>query len=298
MADDLFPGFRAETLPGDGADIFCRIGGSGPPVLFLHGFPQSHMMWHRVAPELARRFTCVFADLRGYGRSSPAASETPDAYSKRAMGGDMAALMRRLGFDRFSLVGHDRGGRVSYRLALDRPEILDRVAVLDILPTFEYWQRMDRNFGLKIYHWLFLAQPYPLPERLIGAEPDFYLERKMSSWGKAGDLSAFDPRAIADYRENFRNPARLHAMCEDYRAGAAVDYDHDAVDRQAGKRIAAPLLVLWGSGGVAPAARSPLETWRGWADDVRGEAVDSGHYLPEENPADTLAALLPFLLGD
>lgn len=295
---DLFPGFTAQIVPGDGVDIFCRVGGSGPPLLFLHGFPQTHMMWHRVAPELAKHFTCVFADLRGYGSSSQPRDMRPDAFSKRAMAGDMVAVMRHLGHERFALAGHDRGGRCSYRLALDHPAALSRLAVLDITPTFDYWQRLDRRFGLSIYHWLFLAQPAPLPETLIGAAPDFFIEHKMMAWSRDGKDAGFDPVAFESYRRNVREPERLHAMCEDYRAGAGVDVDHDIVDREAGRRIKVPLLVLWGTGGVAPTGDTPVETWREWADDVRGVPIDSGHYLPEENPRQVLDALIPFLRAD
>lgn len=296
--DDLFPGFRTETLPGDGADIFCRIGGKGPPVLFLHGFPQTHILWHKMAGELARHFTCIFADLRGYGDSSPASVKGPLAYSKRAMGADMVALMRRLGHKHFSLVGHDRGGRVAYRLALDAPSLVERVAMLDILPTYEYWQKLDRRFGLSIYHWMFLAQPFPLPETLIDGAPDFFLETKLAAWGKTRDLSFFDAAAFAAYRRQIRDPARVHAMCEDYRAGAGIDYEQDAADREAGKRIEVPALVLWGAGGLTPTGETPLHVWQRWASNVRGMGIDSGHYLPEENPPDTLAALIPFLKGE
>jgi haloacetate dehalogenase len=205
--------------------------------------------------------------------------------------------MRGLGHERFALVGHDRGGRCSYRLALDHPGTLARLAVLDITPTFDYWRRLDRRFGLSIYHWMFLAQPYPLPETLIGAAPDFFLEHKMSTWGRDGHVRLFDPVAFESYRSNVRDPERLHAMCEDYRAGASVDVDHDIVDREARKRIAVPLLVLWGTGGAAPTGDTPVETWREWADDVRGVPIDSGHYLPEENPRQVLDALIPFLKG-
>lgn len=296
---ELFPGFRAERVAGDGAEIFCRIGGSGPPLLLLHGYPQTHAMWHPIAGQLAEQFTVVAADLRGYGQSSaPEGNGGYSTYSKRTMAADMIAVMRNLGFPRFALVGHDRGARVGYRLALDHPEALTRLAVLDILPTIEYWERMDWRYGMKIYHWLFLAQPHPLPERLIAGDPSFYLDHTIASWTRAGDLSAFDPRALAHYRTSFCQAARIHAACEDYRAGATVDMAQDTADRDAGKRIAVPVCVLYGDIGIASSAATPLDTWRLWAEDVRGDGIASGHFLVEENPDATLAALLPFLAED
>jgi haloacetate dehalogenase len=298
MSEDLFPGFESLTIEGDGARIFCRIGGSGPPVLLLHGFPESHLMWHRVAPAIAREFTVIVADLRGYGESTIPPSNPDDlAYSKRKMASDFVAVMKLLGHDRFSIVGHDRGGRVAYRLAFDRPDIVDRLAVLDILPTWNYWQRLDRREGLRIYHWMFLAQPHPLPETLIGGASDAFLEQTLTNWTAARTLNAFDAIALSRYRAQLRDPERRRALCDDYRAGAGPDVDHDEADRTAGRRIMAPLLVLWGSAGIARGSASPLTVWKDWAIDVRGEAIDSGHFLPEENPSATLAALLPFLRG-
>jgi haloacetate dehalogenase len=293
---DLYPGFASHFVSTSVGKIFARQGGSGPPLLLLHGYPQTNVMYHRVAPALARNFTLVIADLVGYGWSSvPTADADHAPYTKRAMAALMIEVMEALGFVRFHLAGHDRGGRVAYRLALDHPGRVDRLAVLDILPTYDYWQRLNRQYGLTIYHWLFLAQPEPLPERLIAGSPTFYLDHTLASWTKAKDLSGFDPRALAHYRAAFADPTRIHACCEDYRAGAYADFDHDAADRAAGKRITAPLLALWGGGGVAAAAAStPLDTWRQWANDVRGAPIDAGHFLVEENPAATVAALADF----
>lgn len=298
--DDLFPGFTAGISRGEGVDIFCRIGGGeGPPLLLLHGYPQTHAMWHTVAGELSRHFTVVVPDLRGYGRSSaPEGDEAHHLYSKRAMAADMVAVMAGLGHDSFMVAGHDRGGRVGYRMALDHPDKVRRLAVLDILPTYDYWQNMDWRNGMAIYHWLFLAQPKPLPERLISGAPDFYLDHTLASWTARKDLSAFDARALADYRASFAQPARQHAACEDYRAGATIDMTHDTADREAGRKIACPLLTLYGNGGLAQKTATPVETWSRWAHDVRGQGVDAGHFLVEEAPAATLAALLPFLLGE
>lgn len=295
---DLFPGFRGEAVPGERETIFCRIGGEGPPLLLLHGFPQSHAMWHGPAVDLARDFTVIAADLPGYGQSSiPDLAANPEGYSKRAMAREIRAAMARLGHERFALAGHDRGGRVAYRMAFDSPEALTRVAVLDILPTWEYWDRLDRAFGLKIYHWMFLAQPAPLPERMIGADPDFFMEHKFGAWALGGKPLPFAPEAFAAYRAQMRDPARVAAMCNDYRAGAGIDVAHDAADRAAGRKIAVPLLALWGTGGTAPTGEAPLDCWREWASDVRGQGLSCGHYLPEEAPAATSAALKAFFKG-
>jgi haloacetate dehalogenase len=287
----MFEGFRREIVEIGDVAICARHGGSGPPVLLLHGHPQTHVMWHHVAPRLAERHTVVCADLRGYGDSSKLPTTADHGpYSKRAMGRDMIELMPALGHDRFAVVGHDRGGRCGYRMALDRPDRVEALAVLDIIPTGEAFRRADMSFGLGYWHWFFLAQPHPFPERVIGADPDaFYFP---------GDRSVHDPAAFAEYQRCFSDPATIHAMCEDYRAGASIDTALDLADRGAGKRIQCPVLVLWGAGGALPRWYDVLEVWRGWADDLRGHALDCGHYLPEEAPEDTLAALQTFLGAD
>jgi haloacetate dehalogenase len=273
--------------------LHARIGGDGPPLVLLHGYPQSHLMWRKLAPELARRFTVVVPDLRGYGASSAAPSKAGELYSKRVMGEDVAQLMRNLGFPRFSIAGHDRGGRVAYRLALDHPENIEKIAVLDIVPTAVMWRGMDATRAMQVYHWVFLAQPDPLPETLIGASPQPYLDATLASWTAAKSLDCFEP-ALPHYRAAFADPQRIHAMCEDYRAGATLDRAADEADFAAGRKIEPPLLALWGEAGIPAAGSSPLEVWKDWAKDVRGSAIKAGHFLPEEAPEATLRALQNF----
>jgi haloacetate dehalogenase len=276
-------------------------GGGGPPVLLLHGFPQSHVMWHRIAPELAREHTVVAADLRGYGESGrPDAGPDHAGYSFRAMAADQVALMAALGFDRFAVVGHDRGARVTHRMALDHPDRIERLALLDILPTAYVFAHVDRRLAMAYYHWFFLAQPFDLPERLIGADPLYYLHRSLGSWGSG--LDAHEPEALRAYERAFADPDARHAMIEDYRAGASIDLELDEASAAAGQRIAAPCLVLWGERGVVGGnPTEPLDVWRPLADDpglVTGGVIrGAGHFLAEENHADTLAALQEFLRG-
>lgn len=298
MQDDLFPGFRAEDIDCGGVTVHCRVGGDGPPLLMLHGYPQSHHTWHRVAPRLAEHFTCVVADLPGYGASSaPEPRHDNFPYTKRAMGQAMARLMERLGLRRFAVLGHDRGARVAYRLALDQPERIERVGIVEVIPTWEMWARFNAEMALRTYHWTFLAQPAPLPERMIGADPAAYLDWTLASWAKGRTLEAFDPAALAAYRHAFAQPARLRAMCADYRAGAGFDRAHDEADRAAGRRIRAPLHVVWASGGFPAATGDPVGIWRAWAGQVSGTEIDAGHFGQEEAPEAVLAALLPFFRG-
>lgn len=295
---DLYPDFEARWIGTSVGRIFARVGGSGPPLLLLHGYAQTNVMWHRVAPALARWFTLIIPDLPGYGWSAvPQAAADHEPYSKRGMAAVMVELMEQLGFARFRLAGHDRGGRVAYRLALDHSGRVEQLATLDIIPTYDMWRGMDHKFALKIWHWPFLAQPAPLPETLIGRAPLEYWNLKSASWTKAKSLSCFDPRAVAHYHAFFQDPSRIHATCEDYRAGATSDLQHDEADRAAGNKIKCPLLALWGGAGIPSETASPLATWRAWANDVRGEAIDSGHFLCEENPDATAAALLAFFAG-
>ncbi|GAC1501159.1 MAG: alpha/beta hydrolase [Bradyrhizobium sp.] len=292
---DLFPGYINRSIDTRSGRIFARIGGSGPPLLLLHGFSETHVMWHRVAPKLADRFTLIIADLPGYGASDiPESDSDHTPYTKRAMARTMVEAMEKLGHARFALAGHDRGGRVAYRLALDYPGRLSRLAVLDILPTYDYWERINRRYALKIYHWMFLAQPFPLPEGLIDGNPEFFLKQKMASQTKSKTLDAIDSRALEHYLAAFRDPARVHAMCEDYRAGAYADFEIDKADHDAGNQIAVPMLALWGDAGIASAAATPLETWKKWASNVSGAPIDSGHFLTEENPDATAIALRAF----
>jgi haloacetate dehalogenase len=283
----MLEGFRTETVGVDGVEILARVAGSGPPLLLLHGSPQTLLMWHLVAPKLAEEFAVVATDLRGYGDSSrPESAPDHGPYSKRAMAEDQIGVMKHFGFDRFALCGHDRGGRVGYRMALDHPEVVTKLAVLDIIPTWEAFSRADMAFGLGYWHWFFLAQPFDLPERLLAAEPEKALFR--------GGSEAIAPEAMEEYVRCLRDPETIHATCEDYRAAATLDYEHDAEDREAGRRIACPLLALWGSRGFLEGHYDVLEVWRGWADDVRGRAIDSGHYIPEEAPEETLAEVRAF----
>jgi haloacetate dehalogenase len=292
---DLYPGFATHWIDVPMGRIFARSKGHGPALLLLHGYPQTHVEWHPIAAELAERFTVVLMDLRGYGWSSAPLSEAGALYTKRLMAQDAVSVMEALGHVRFSLVGHDRGARVAYRLAFDHPERLDKLALLDIVPTATMWQSMNAKSAMKVFHWLLLAQPSPVPETLIGQAAVFYLERALSSWSGAKGLESFDPRALAHYRAAFNEPSRIHASCEDYRAGATLDRAYDEADQKAGRKIEVPLLVLWGTQGIPTGGVSPLDVWREWASDVRGEAIDCGHFLPEENPQATLAALLAFL---
>jgi haloacetate dehalogenase len=278
----LFPGFRVHDIDAAGVNVHAVTGGSGPPLLLLHGYPQTHAIWHKVAPRLARRFTVVCADLRGYGESGkPPTDERHAPYSKREMARDAVEAMRRLGFPRFRLAGHDRGGRVAHRLAVDHPEAVERVAVLDISPTLAMYEGTDMAYARAYWHWFFLIQPEPLPERMIGADPEFYLRQKMGGRGVAGD--PFAPEAWAEYVRHF-TPEVVHASCEDYRAAAGIDLEHDRADREAGRRVACPLLALWGAHGVVARCFRPLEDWGRVASDVRGHALPAGHYLPEEVP--------------
>ncbi|HWK64731.1 MAG TPA: alpha/beta hydrolase [Rhizobiaceae bacterium] len=291
-----FDGAREYRHSTKDAEIFALVGGEGPPLLLLHGFPQTHAMWHPVAPALMQQFTCVMPDLRGYGASS-CPPNTPDnsAYSKRAMAEDMLSLMRSLGHSRFAVVGHDRGGRVAYRLALDHPGAPTCLCVLDIVPTSQMWREFTVDFAMKTYHWLFLAQPAPLPEMLLEKAPVAWIDYTIANWSKTKDLSAFDPRALDDYRESFARPEHIHAMCNDYRAGATYDRSADEADREAGRKIACPTLTLWGDAGFPSETSGPLDTWRDWCVDVVGAGIDAGHFVVEENPMETLGHLMPFL---
>jgi haloacetate dehalogenase len=288
----LLDGFARERI----GTLNLVRGGAGPPLLLLHGFPQTHVAWHRVAPRLAERFTVVAADLPGYGDSAgPEPDPAHTAYSKRATAATLVEAMRTLGFPRFAVAGHDRGARVAYRMALDHPDRVSRLAVLDVIPTLESAERVDRAFGLTTYHWFFLAQPPPFPERLIGGDPEFFLDHTLGSW--LGRPDGIEAAARDEYRRCFRQPGVIRASCEDYRAGLSVDLEHDRADRAAGRRIACPLLVLW-SATDDWKALDPLAVWRGWAERVDGGRIDSGHFLMEEAPDATTAALLRFFTDE
>ena len=293
---DLFPGFTSRYIGTEAGRIFVRIGGDGPPLVLLHGFPETGVMWHRLAPALAERFTVVVPDLRGYGWSSAPTSHGGENYTKRAMGTDVVALMEELGHARFALAGHDRGGRVAYRLALDHPGRLTRLALLDIVPTIEVWHSIERGEG-GAQHWSFLAEPEPKPEKTIAENPDSYFLGLIRLWAKGKTLQTFDPQAISAYRAAWGDPSRIHAFCEDYRAGASQDRIADEADLAAGKRIGCPTLIL-ASGDylVKPGQETPLSIWqRTFTPDAAGVTIPSGHFIAEENAPDTLAALRQFL---
>lgn len=292
---ELFPGFASRTIKTDGAEIFARVGGNGPPLLLLHGYPQTHVIWHKVAGELAQHFTLVIADLRGYGQSScPETDAAHLTYSKRAMAQDMVEVMSALGHEQFMILSHDRGARVGYRLTLDHPERVSRLALLDIVPTFFVWQE-TAHIGIGKFHWPFLAQPAPLPETMIGKDPVMWLEHLMIAWSGGGDLSPFSEDAMAHYRAAILQPERIHTGCEDYRAGASCDNDHDAADHDAGKKITCPTLALWGQSRKKGFVSDSLDIWRAWCTNLQGQPVSCGHFLAEENPEDTLRVVLPFL---
>lgn len=282
----MFDGFTLTTIETSEVAIRLRHGGSGPPLLLLHGFPQTHAMWSKIAPRLAEHFTVVCPDLRGYGGSGkPASSANHETYSKRAMARDQVEVMKALGFEQFHVAGHDRGARVAYRLALDSPASVWRLAVLDIVPTGDTLRRADWRFGMGYWHWFFLAQPHPLPERMISADPIAFLFRH--------GQGVSDYEAYEDYLQNARDAAAIHAMCEDYRAAVSVDFQQDQADRGT-RKIDCPLLALWGAKGVIPKWYDAVAIWKEWASDVRGQEIDSGHLLAEEAPDATYQALHSF----
>jgi len=291
----FFDGFTLETRSIAGMEVRFRRAGSGPPLLLLHGNPQTHAMWHRVAPELAQRFTVIAPDIRGYGFSAkPPASADHEAYSKREMAKDIVGLMRELGFARFSIVSHDRGARLAHRLALDHAAAVEKLCVMDIVPTLHHFEHVDMQFGLGYYHWFWLAQPHPGPERIIGQDVETWFDIHTSREPK--DRSFFHPEARADYLAALRLPGTVTAICEDYRAATTIDLVHDRASRAAGETIACPLLALWGAKGKIGQWYAPLDVWRSYAGGpVSGHAVNSGHYLAEEAPGEVLAALDAFL---
>jgi haloacetate dehalogenase len=290
----MFESFTDQQIAvSDGVRIRVRKAGSGPPILLLHGYPQTHVCWHKVAPVLVNAgFTVVVSDLRGYGDSSkPLSSADHDTYSKRAMARDQLEVMSHLGFERFSVAGHDRGGRVAHRLGLDHPDAVERLAVLDIAPTATMYEQTNKEFATGYYHWFFLIQPPPLPEKLIGSDPEYYLRSKLSAWGK-GNSAAFTDDAVAEYVRCFSDPACIAATCEDYRAAATIDLEHDKADD--GHKLQMPVLALWGNKGLVGRLYDVTETWRSKAIDVEGASLTAAHFLPEEVPGETANALITF----
>jgi haloacetate dehalogenase len=293
----MMEGFSRAEIKTSGARIVTVHGGKGPPLLLLHGNPFTHLSWHKIAPRLAEEFTVVATDLRGYGDSEkPPGGEDHSGYSFRAMAQDQVEVMASLGFKKFMAAGHDRGARVLHRMALDHPAAVERAAILDIIPQHNLYTHMTREWAKASYHWLFMIQPEPLPERLMSADPDFYITTKLAKT-KAG-LSFFGKEALEEYKRCFRNPATVHAMCEDYRATYGVDFEMDKVDFAAGRKITCPALIVWGATGAVGRNHKPAEVWKDYAADIRGtKALPCGHYLSEEAPEETYQALREFFLS-
>ncbi|KAG4293560.1 hypothetical protein FPRO06_00145 [Fusarium proliferatum] len=307
MAYEPFPGFTSQFIEtSDGVSIFVRtkIDPGKPPLLLLHGFPQTHVEYHRIVPSLLPHFSIILLDLRGYGQSATVPSTSGSGYSKRLMANDCISVMSQLGFKKFLLIGHDRGARVAYRLAFDHPEAVAKVVVIDIIPTAAMFQGFgDVTAGLKAYHWLFLAQPDPFPETMIqGADNGkHYLEHTLASWTRKKTLEDFDERALEEYRKAYCNETRIHSTCEDYRAGAFLDKSYDEKDVQEGNKIQAPMLAIWGNAGVSAESlqnkpEGPLEIWKKYAHNVCGKALECGHFIPEEDSEGLSEVLVPFLL--
>ena len=296
--NEFFPGFERHHVDvGHGIGISAVVGGRGAPLLLLHGHPQTHAIWHRVAPVLAERFTVVAADLRGYGDSSkPEGTADHANYSKRTLAADQVALMRHFGFARFDLLAHDRGARVAYRLAMDHAQAVRKLVLLDIAPTLAMYAQTTEAFARAYWHWFFLIQPAPLPERLIEADPAAYIRDVMGR--RSAGLAPFDARALAEYQRCLALPGAAHGLCEDYRASAGIDLVHDQADRDAGLLLQPPLLALWGEQGVVHRCFRPLDEWRRVARSVEGQALPCGHYIAEEAPDQLLARVLPFLSAE
>jgi haloacetate dehalogenase len=290
----MFPQFERHTVDVGDITINCIKGGSGPALLLLHGHPQTHAIWHKVAPQLAERYTVIAADLRGYGDSGkPAGLPDHSNYSKRVMAVDQLRLMQHFGYERFDVLAHDRGARVAYRLALDHPEAVSRLVTLDIAPTLAMYEKTSMAFATAYYHWFFLIRPAPFPETLINSHPGDYLKHTIG--GRSAGLAPFTDEAYAEYLRCLQDPATVHGICEDYRASASIDLDHERDDLATGRKITCPMLALWGAHGAVGKCFDPLAEWQPLAADVRGQALDCGHYIPEEAPQALLDEVLPFL---
>lgn len=281
----MIPGFTASRIDTGDVALSVHRAGSGPPLLMLHGFPQNHRCWAGLAPRFAEGHDVIVPDLRGYGASdAPPDDEGHTVYSKRAMAGDVVGLLDALGIERAHVLGHDRGARVAYRMALDHASRVGRLGIVEVVPTLDFWEAWDADLALAAYHWTFLAQPAPLPERMIAADPGGYVDHTLRSWTRPGTLESFAPDALASYRAQMADPDLRHAMCADYRAGATTDRRLDAQDRAAGRRIAAPLRFLWAEAGFPARTGDPAGLWRRWAEDVTDRSCASGHFAPEEAP--------------
>lgn len=292
------PGFTRQAMTGDGVQLSVQMAGEGPALVLIHGYPENGMCWLNIAPELARHFRVIIPDLRGYGQSdSPADDAAHTTYSKRQMARDIVVIMDHLNIPRAMVLGHDRGARVTYRLALDHPNRVSRIGIVEIAPTAEYWAAWGAELALAAYHWTFLSQPAPLPERMINADPVAYIDWTLASWTLAKSLAPFPNDALQTYREQARDPARIHAMCADYRAGATTDRQHDEADLAAAKKITAPLHFLWGHHGFPAKSGDPVRVWRKWATTVTDNSCESGHFVMEENPKAVLDSFLPFFLA-
>jgi haloacetate dehalogenase len=286
----MFEGFTTRQIDTGEATINVRIGGKGKPLLLLHGYPETGAMWHKVAPKLAEHFTCVVPDLRGYGESStPKSDKEHYVYSKRANASDQVKVMQALGFEKFMVAGHDRGGRVTHRMCLDHADRIERASILDIMPTPVVFGTVNQRVATAYYHWFFLIQPAPFPETLIGHNPEYYLRHTLTSLSAPG---TFPEEIFQEYLRTFRRPEIIHATCEDYRAGASIDLQHHKEDN--GKKIACPLQILWGERGLVGRAYETMKIWRDYADNVVGQPMPSGHFIPEEAPEETVKALLGF----
>ena len=291
----MFEYFEKKQITANGIDHFVLIGGKGPPLLLLHGYPQTHMAFHAIAPKLAQHFTLVIPDIRGYGRTTgPFADASHENYSKRTMGNDAVALMYELGHQKFAVVGHDRGGRIAYRMAFDHPAKVTHLVCIDIVPTIILWERIDKNVAMSTFHWPFLAQPAPLPETLIAQAPHFWVQTLVERWiGKGSNL---DAEALDDYKSQFENKATLASTCEDYRAGVSCDIDHDRVDRDAGHKISCPTLVIWGEQFLKSRSGDILGIWEDWADKVSDLPLNCGHFVVEEMPDESAMAIINHIM--